>query len=183
MLQESLKLFLEVEPDSPECKGDVALARVNIAASLSGLGKPRDALNEIGRAYALLDSVDDLESPEMLRYQAIRTHLFMQRGEALVGVGHPLLAADEFTRSIDICESLLDEDGDAQYEARLRLPLALLNRARCWVDSGDHSSEATQDLRQRFPSRRLARGWRPVTCTSGAGGVSYGWRWRSGAPP
>ena len=60
--------------------------------------------------------------------------------------GHPLLASDEFSRSIDICEELLDADveGEAQYEARLRLPLALLRRASCWVNAGDvaHSADA-----------------------------------------
>jgi tetratricopeptide (TPR) repeat protein len=153
VLERCLELFLQVQ-SGPESLGDVALARVNVAASLSGVGRPRDALDQIGKANALLESVsgDDVEEAERSRQSAIRTHLFMQRGEALVEVGHPLLASDEFSRTIDLYEELLDTDdeGEAQYEARLRLPLALLRRARCWVSSGspEHSVDALRDLRR-----------------------------------
>ena len=83
-----------------------------------------------------------------IRRAAIRSFLFHQRGEALLGVGHPLLAADEFTRSIDISRDLLDDDGDPRFEARQRLPLSLLRRARCWLLAGGHPREASSDLRE-----------------------------------
>lgn len=153
LLQRCLELFEQGEKD-PESVGDQALARVNIAGSLSGLGRPRDALTETSLASELLKSLGDEEhgDGEEQRHQAIRAHLFLQRGEALREVGHPLLAVDEFTRSIDLCRDLLEEEGPAQHEARLRLPLALLRRARCFMDSDEHPAEATSDLRE---ARRL----------------------------
>ena len=83
------------------------------------------------------------------RREAIRSLLFRQRGEALLRVGHPLLAADDFTRSIDICRELLEDGGESRYEALQQLPLALLRRAKCWLISGsDHLREAKIDLNE-----------------------------------
>ncbi len=157
VLQRSLEAFERSEPLDPF---DVALARVNLASTLSGLGKPREALDEIGRAGALLDELeageeeeadelDDEEEPDEPRAPSIRSSLHMERGEALRHVGHPLLAVDEFSRTVELCRRMLDEQGDGAYEAILRLPEALLRRARCLIDAGgDHAREADADLRE-----------------------------------
>src|SRR5690606_25989238 len=84
----------------------------------------------------------------------IRCQLFRARGEALLEVGHPLLAADEFTRSVDLCRDLADRGGEARYEAQQHLPLALLLRARAWLAAGEHDDEADIDLRE---ARRMFR--------------------------
>jgi tetratricopeptide (TPR) repeat protein len=154
-LERSLGIYQNGVSNTSTGSGDLALARVNLAACLSASGEPRRALEQITQAGGALerdlDDDDEVDEAEALRREAIRAHMFLQRGEALVGVGHPLLAADEFTRSIDLCEGLLEEDGEAHYEAKLRLPLALLRRARCWLDSGrDHGPEAAADLKRAY---------------------------------
>lgn len=143
--------------------GDRALARINYAHSLSSLERPREALDAIGGAATDLDQVGEgslalEDEEEALRFDAIRAHLFQERGEALEAVGHPLLAADEYGHSIAVCRRLLEEDeeeGEASYEARLRLPEALYRRARCWLAAGDHLENALTDLRE---ARRLYHG-------------------------
>ena len=145
----------------PALLGDRALARINLAHSLSALGRPREALDAIAEASNDLDHRDNGEAPdeeEDLRFAVIRAHLFQERGEALEAVGHPLLAVDEYGRAISACRKLLEDDedeGEANYEARLRLPEALYQRARCWAAAGEHLEDATRDLRE---SRRLYHG-------------------------
>lgn len=154
--------------------GELAQALVSLAASQNGVGQPRLALGTIQQADALLatnngdghahedeadedeeDEDDDGEGDDAQR-QAIRGQLLHQRGAALTGVGHPLLAVDEFTRSIDICRALLEEDGESRYDASQQLPLALLLRARAWLGAGEHEEEAVSDLREaRVLYRRL----------------------------
>ncbi|MBL4846920.1 MAG: hypothetical protein JKY65_15480, partial [Planctomycetes bacterium] len=148
--------------EHPALLGDRALARVNLAHSLSALGRPRDALDAIAKASSDLDRLDADEGPEDeeegLRFAAIRAHLFQERGGALEAVGHPLLAVDEYGRAISACRRLLDDEedeGEASYEARLRLPEALYQRARCWAAAGDHAEDASRDLRE---ARRLYHG-------------------------
>ncbi|MEZ6186126.1 MAG: hypothetical protein R3F62_14075 [Planctomycetota bacterium] len=147
LLKRCVELFEEhgVDETVPG-QGDLAYALVNLAGALNLTGEPREALEQIQRADALLDPelpVDDDEP----RREAIRSLLFRQRGEALLRVGHPLLAADDFTRSIDICRELLEDGGESRYEAMQQLPLALLRRAKCWLISGDdHLREAKLDL-------------------------------------
>ena len=149
--------------DLPALLGDRALARINYAHSLSALGRPREALDVISGAAGDLDQIgaDALgleDEDEALRFEAIRAHLFQERGEALEAVGHPLLAADEYGHSIVVCRRLLEDDedeGEASYEARLRLPDALFRRARCWLAAGDHVDNALRDLRE---ARRLYHG-------------------------
>jgi tetratricopeptide (TPR) repeat protein len=155
--------------------GDLAQALVSLAASQNGVGQPRLALGTIQQADALLttngdgqphdaddededdddDAGDDDDGDDTQR-QAIRGQLLHQRGAALTGVGHPLLAVDEFTRSIDISRALLEEDGESRYDASQQLPLALLLRARAWLDAGEHEEEAVSDLHEaRVLYRRL----------------------------
>ncbi len=152
VLRRSLEAFEQSEP-LDAC--DLALTRVQLASSLSGLGKPREALDEIGLAGQLLDDLEAEEpDPEDPRPRAIRSSLHMERGEALRHVGHPLLAVDELTRTVELCRRILDEEEDEAYEAELRLPEALMRRARCFLEAGtDHAPEAARDLdeaQQRF---------------------------------
>jgi tetratricopeptide (TPR) repeat protein len=153
-----------------EGEGELAQALINLAASLTGVGSPREALGEIQRADGLLahGEDDDEEEPAgedgeeqdedgdgvAAQRATLRSQLFRQRGEALLEVGHPLLAADEFTRSVDLCRELIDRGGEARYEAQQHLPIALLQRARSWLAAGDHEDEAKVDLRE---ARRLFR--------------------------
>ncbi len=150
---------------------ELAQALVNLAASLTRAGEPRQALGEIQRADGLLgpedddvgapleddeddeDALDD-DQAEARQRATIRSLLFRTRGEALLEVGHPLLAADEFTRSVDLSRELMDRGGEARYEAQQHLPLTLLLRARAWLAAGEHDDEASSDLRE---SRRLFR--------------------------
>lgn len=171
ILDRCVNLFLDRDPkegeeDSSQADtsllGDRALARVNLAHSLSALGRPREALDTIAQAAGDLDQLDADDGPEeddeALRFAAIRAHLYQERGGALEAVGHPLLAVDEYGRSISACRRLLDEDeeeGEASYEARLRLPQVLYQRARCWAAAGEHAADASQDLRE---ARRLYHG-------------------------
>ncbi|RMG09218.1 MAG: hypothetical protein D6731_20175 [Planctomycetota bacterium] len=146
----------ECEPDDPTWCADVALARLHLAGALTRQGRPREALEQVSLAMKLLEGSEPSEdsdserASERARRQAILSFLYLQRGEALAEVGHPLLAADELTRAVELCEELADEDdGDeASYEARQRLPLALLRRARCWLSDGGHRLEARRDLRR-----------------------------------
>ena len=169
LLQRCLKLFQPGGGLEQGDRGELALALVNLASTFNLMNEPRTALGRIQEADSLLEGgsgeaalqdVEDEEDEEELeqerrRRAAIRSYLFQQRGEALLRVGHPLLAADEFTRAIDICRPLLEGEGDPRYEARQRLPVALLRRAHCWIEAGDHAQEASLDLRearQRFSS-------------------------------
>lgn len=168
LLQRCLKLFQPGGALEEGDRGELALALVNLASTLNRMGEPRTALGRIQEADSLLDGAsaegqadpeqdeedeDELEQ-ERRRRSAIRSYLFQQRGEALLRVGHPLLAADEFTRAIELCRPLLEGDSDdPRYEARQRLPVALLRRAHCWIEAKGHEQEATADLRearQRF---------------------------------
>lgn len=150
--------------------GELAQALVNLAAGLTRTGEPRQALGEIQRADGLLgpdddevvghldddDEDDDVDDEAALARQraTVRSQLFRTRGEALLQVGHPLLAADEFTRSVDLDRELMDRGGEARYEAQQHLPQTLLLRARAWLAAGDHDDEASADLRE---ARRLFR--------------------------
>ncbi|MGE0708486.1 MAG: hypothetical protein AB7N76_21095 [Planctomycetota bacterium] len=154
LLERCVALFGDGDGEPP-LLGDRALARINLAHTLSELGRPRDALDALAQASDLLERASehlDDEQPdgEELRQAAIRTQLYLQRGLALQAVGHPLLASDEYGRAVEGCRRLLDgeEEGEATYEARQRLPLALLQRARCWIAAGDHEREAAHDLRE-----------------------------------
>lgn len=168
LLRECVAVFRSAQEAADEhgrdgVDGELAQALVNLAASLNGIGEPRQALQPIQQADSILalgeeeeppsEEGDDDDDAEATR-QSIRSSMLQQRGEALSGIGHPLLAVDEFTRAIDICRSLVDEDGDGRYEASQQLPLALLLRARSWLAAGEHLEEAKHDLRE---SRRLYR--------------------------
>ncbi|MCA8922973.1 MAG: hypothetical protein KDD82_14255 [Planctomycetes bacterium] len=149
LLRLCLELFEEhgVDETLPG-QGDLAYALVNLAGALNLTDEPREALEQIKRADGLLDPEQDGGEDEARR-EAIRSLLFRQRGEALLRVGHPLLAADDFTRSIDICRELLEDGGESRYEAMQQLPLSLLRRAKCWLISGaDHMREAKLDLNE-----------------------------------
>ena len=165
LLQRCLELFTPGGALENGDKRELALALVNMASTLNRMGEPRTALGRIQEADQVLGPSDEAEleddeededelEDERRRRDAIKCHLFQQRGEALLRVGHPLLAADELTRAIDLCRGLLDGDGDPRYDAQQRLPLALLRRAHCWIAAGgDHAREASDDLRearQRF---------------------------------
>ena len=167
ILERCVELFnqraAELDEDSDEdtaLLADRALARINLAHSLSALGSPREALDAIAEAAADLDRYEGEdtfgeEDEEALRFAAIRAHLFQERGGALEAVGHPLLAVDEYGRAIEVCRGLLDEDeeeGEASYEAKLRLPQILYQRARCWAAANEHLADAGNDLRE---ARRL----------------------------
>lgn len=149
LLRLCLELFEAQEiAESISGQGDLAYALVNLAGALNLTDQPREALEQIKRADELLDPSIDGGADEARR-GAIRSLLFRQRGEALLRVGHPLLAADDFTRSIDICRELLEDGGESRYEALQQLPLALLRRAKCWLISGsDHLREAKVDLNE-----------------------------------
>lgn len=149
LLERCVELFGQVEA-ALAGRSDLAFALLNLASALTQLGSPREALERIREADRLLAGARAGDgSPEHFRHRAIRSYLFQQRAEALLGVGHPLLAADDFTNTIEICRDLLDTDGDPRYEARQQLPLALLRRARCWLQAGDdHAREASSDLRE-----------------------------------
>lgn len=170
ILERCVELFnqraAELDEDSDEdtaLLADRALARINLAHSLSALGSPREALDTIAEAAGDLDRYEGEdafgeEDEEALRFAAIRAHLFQERGGALEAVGHPLLAVDEYGRAIEVCRGLLDEDeeeGEASYEAKLRLPQILYQRARCWAAANEHLADAGQDLRE---ARRLFHG-------------------------
>lgn len=158
------------DPDDADAHdGDLAQALVNLAASLTRTGEPRQALGEIQRADGLLGPDDEVAPPvdeedeeddedddaALARQRAtVRSQLFRTRGEALLEVGHPLLAADEFTRSVDLYRELIDHGGEARYEAQQHLPLTLLLRARAWLAAGEHDDEASSDLRE---ARRMFR--------------------------
>lgn len=149
-------------------RADLAQALVSLALCLIRTGEPRQALAEIQRADALLgaasvelerlplddDDLDDAEAARARQRATVRCQLFRARGEALLAIGHPLLAADELTRSVDLCRDLADRGGEARYEAQQHLPLALLLRARAWLAAGEHDDEAAADLRE---ARRMFR--------------------------
>jgi tetratricopeptide (TPR) repeat protein len=156
LLERCVKLFAQGPSEGP-ILGDRALARVNLANSLSEIDRPREALDLLAEASGLLEAAregDEGEPAEQARQASIWTQLYLQRGVALQAVGHPLLASDEYGRSVSGCRKLLDteEEGEATYEARQRLPQALLQRARCWIAAGEHDEEAGRDLRE---ARRL----------------------------
>lgn len=150
--------------DDDDHQGELAQALLNLAASLTRVGEPRQALGEIQRADGLLDGEDDEgegddeedegDDEDAAQRGAVRAQLFRLRGEALLEIGHPLLAADEFSRSVDLCRELMDGGAEGRYEAQQHLPLALLLRARSWLAAGGHDDEARLDLRE---ARRLYR--------------------------
>lgn len=157
------------EDERRDGEDELAQALLNLAASLTGVGEPREALGTIQRADGLMSNHDDEpaandgddeeeqddEVAATAAYRAsIRSQLFRQRGEALLEVGHPLLAADEFTRSIELWRELMEAGGEARYEAQQHLPLTLLLRARSWLAAGEHEDEAKVDLRE---ARRMYR--------------------------
>ncbi|HBP17954.1 MAG TPA: hypothetical protein DEA08_09185 [Planctomycetes bacterium] len=147
----------EGNPDA-EPVGDLALAQINRAESTTALGRPRESLDGLTEAAELLERVRgeletrDDEEPD--RHASIWSELYLQRGAALDAIGHPLLATDEYGRAVALCREILDreEDNEASYECRQRLPLTLLQRARAWIAAGEHEREASQDLRE---ARRL----------------------------
>ncbi|MCO5165088.1 MAG: hypothetical protein M9894_01805 [Planctomycetes bacterium] len=153
----------DAEDDEDDHQGELAQALLNLAASLTRVGEPRQALGEIQRADGLLaqdddddddDGADEADDEEVAASSVVRTQLFRLRGEALLEIGHPLLAADEFTRAVDLSRELVDGGGEGRYEAQQHLPLALLLRARAWLAAGGHDEEARGDLRE---ARRLYR--------------------------
>lgn len=146
-LRESVELFQRDGPRTSEGQSDLALARISLAAALNGVGQPREALSELQGVAGTVGEADRAGPEQRLRALSVDAALLHQRGEALREVGHPLLAVDELGRAIDLYRELLEDEGPARYEASQQLPVALVLRARCWREAGEHEADAAADLR------------------------------------